>query len=48
MVQVILMLLGFTFPNNSINTHNINQNQSETHLNFDTGGEDGQVPPPKI
>ena len=48
MVQIILMLLGFTFPNGNTNTQINNQNQSETHLNFETGGEEGQVPPPKI
>lgn len=48
MVQIILMLLGFTFPHGSINTQINDQNQHETHSNFDTGGEEGQIHPPKI
>lgn len=48
MVQIILMLLGFTFPNGNIKTQDMPENQSEHPSNFDTGGEDGQVPPPKI
>ncbi|MGA9213184.1 hypothetical protein [Kaistella sp.] len=53
MLQIILMFLGFTFPNNSANMQNFKQDvpviiQSTNHSQFDTGGEDGQVPPPKI
>lgn len=51
MIQLILMLLGFTFPNN--NVYNTNQTsitvQSNTDFSedMDTSGETTQLPPRK-
>ncbi|BAP29678.1 uncharacterized protein CHSO_0641 [Chryseobacterium sp. StRB126] len=51
MIHFLLILLGFAHPNNNLNTINNNQItvQSSTDLdeNFDTGGETGQIIPPR-
>ncbi|WP_171817592.1 hypothetical protein [Chryseobacterium sp. StRB126] len=54
MIQLILMLLGLSFPNDNIQNTNSNSQTSVTIYNnttsgegLDTGGDTGHVLPPK-
>jgi hypothetical protein len=52
MLQIILILLGLATPNSDTNTQNTNQDHTvstqTSNADGDTGGETGQIPPPKI
>ncbi len=52
MIQLLLMLLGFIFPDNDVNTSTISQDptiiqSTDIGEGSDTGGETGTTLPPK-